>query len=78
MCNPQALERLRPLQVKPKPLYCTGSNNCWCFKLDTMLPHHPGYDVCLGPQELLEVYSTELTSSDINYLKSIEHKECRW
>jgi hypothetical protein len=72
------LEKLKPRQLRPEALHCTGSSNCWCFKLETRLPHHDGYDVCLCPKELLEMYSAELTSNDINYLKSIESKECIW
>jgi hypothetical protein len=72
------LEELKSRQLKPKALYCTGGSNCWCFKLQTMLPSHAGYDICLSPSELLEMYSAELTTADINYLKSIEHKECIW
>lgn len=72
------LEELSPRKLRPKALYCTASSNCWCFKLQTMLPSHAGYDICLSPAELLEMYSTELTTADINYLKSIEHKECIW
>jgi hypothetical protein len=72
------LEDLKPRQLRPKALYCTASNNCWCFKLETLLPSHADYDVCMTPKELLEMYSKELTSNDINYLKSIEHKDCIW
>jgi hypothetical protein len=72
------LEELKPRQLRPSALYCTGNSNCWCFKLETLLPSHAGYDVCLTPSNLLEMYSVELTTKDINYLKSIEHKECIW
>ncbi len=72
------LEELKPRQLRPGALYCTAGSNCWCFKLETWLPSHAGYDICMTPKELLEMYSSELTSNDINYLKSIESREFIW
>ena len=79
MSNPiELLNDLKDRQVKPKPLYCTASSNCWCMKLETRLPSHEGYDVCLSPKTLLEMYSGELPKIDINYLNSLLSRECIW
>jgi len=73
------LEELRPRQVKPRALYCTTGSNCWCFNIVAELPlNNAGYDVCMTPKQILEEYSDKLTSKDINYLKSIESRECIW
>jgi hypothetical protein len=72
------LEELKTRQLRPKALVCTASSNCWCHKLETKLPHHEGYDVCLAPTQLLQLYEKQFTCKDINYLKSLEHKELAW
>ena len=61
------------MQVKPKPLYCTGSTNCWCSKLETTLERKAGDDNCLSPTEILETHT--LTPKDVNFLNSLKHRE---
>ena len=61
------------MQVKPKPLYCTGSTNCWCSNLETILERKAGYDKCLSPGEILEVHA--VSEKDVNYLNSLKHRE---
>lgn len=73
MCNPQALERLKPLQLKPKPLYCTGSNNCWCAKITFILPLPKVTQMCMSPTEMLK--QPGLSQEDVKYLETLKHRE---
>ena len=68
----------KPRQYKIPPLYCTGSNNCWCSKLETKLEHKPGYDFCLTPKQVLEQHIDKLSKDDIIYLNSIANRSCIW
>ena len=75
MCQPEALERVKPLQFRNKPLYCTGSTVCWCAKVSYVLPTPSITSECMSPTELLKVGGDNLSTKDRSYLISISHRE---
>lgn len=76
MCDAtKILEYLRERQVKPEPLCCTASSNCWCNQLSYRFPLEQMYEICLSPKEMLEQAGHDMNSEDIKYLRSLIHKE---
>ncbi len=67
--------KLKPVQLRVKPLYCTGSSNCWCAKVSIKLPIPILTDECMSPEELLNIYKDILPSKDILYLNTIKNRE---
>lgn len=57
-----------------RPLVCTASTNCWCFKITTQLPIESD-NVCLTPEEILMKYGHILTEQDKAYLIQLRYRE---
>lgn len=68
------LKKMSDKQVQYKPLYCTGSNNCWCAYLKFRIPYREGYHNCMSPGQILLEHEKDMDKEDVSYLKSLMHR----
>jgi hypothetical protein len=71
MCDENLLYKMKPLQLKPKPVCCTQSSKCWCNDLSFRFPMDQIQDECMSPKQMLEYYGSEMSSRDKKYLQSL-------
>lgn len=76
MCDAlKMLEQLKHMQLKPEPLYCTCSTNCWCNHISFRSPVEQAMEECMSPAELLEQYGDHMNGTDKKYLWFLTGRE---
>lgn len=76
MCDcAKMLEDLKKFQIKPEPLQCTVSGQCWCNELTFRFPMEQIQEECMSPREILESYGSDMTDRDRKYLEGLLDKE---
>lgn len=77
MTNPAKIyNELKPRQIKPEPLKCTVSAQCWCNRVkDFRYSSELEWDgECMSPADMLERFDAELSNRDKFYLQSLLHR----
>ena len=74
MCaGDKILPLIKDRQIKPSPLKCTVSADCWCMRVQTKFSHSDG--ACMSPAEMLQQTDVEILDSDREYLESLTDRD---